>query len=65
MDMKIIKLDGSKYPYKSKKKRIYNKWVKKHIVQSVKLTNVVPNKVDMCQDENGAMTINVNLNYTK
>jgi hypothetical protein len=65
MDMNIIELDGSKYPYKSKKKRIYKKWVKKHIVKSVKLTNVVPNKVDMHQDENGAMTISVGMNYTK
>jgi hypothetical protein len=65
MDMNIIELDGSKYPYKSKKKRIYKKWVKKHIVKSVKLTNVVPNKVDMHQDENGVMTISVGMNYIK
>lgn len=65
MDAKIVKLDGSKYPYKSKKKRIYKKWEKKHIIESYKLTNVVPNKVDMQQREDGSIVMNVNLNCDK
>ena len=65
MDAKIIKLDGQHYPYKKKKKRIYKKWEKKHIIESYKLTNVVPNNVNMHQDVDGSIIMDVNLNYNK
>lgn len=59
MNIQIIKLDGSKYPYKSKKKRIYNKWVKKHTIQSWVAENAVPTSVGMHRDINGSMVVNI------
>ena len=58
MDIKVVKTDGSHYPYKSKKKRIYKKWLKKHIVSSCVFSNVTPNKVTMNEGKDG-VTIDV------
>ena len=44
MNIDVAKTDESHYPYKSKKKRIYNKLLK-HIVSSHTVFNVIPNKV--------------------
>ena len=55
MDVKVVQLDGSKYPYKSKKKRIYNKWLKKHIIATYKMTNVTPNKITMKTNHEGTI----------
>lgn len=65
MNVKVIQLDGSKYPYKSKKKRIYNKWVKKHTLQSVIYNNVVPTGIGMHQNKDGAMIVDVNCKSMK
>ena len=65
MNVKVIQLDGSKYPYKSKKKRIYNKWVKKHTLQTVTYNNVVPTGISMHQNEDGAMVVNVDCEFMK
>ena len=65
MNIQIVKLDGSKYPYKSKKKRIYNKWVKKHTIQSWTAENVVPTSIGMHQDENGSMIVNFDYSCKK
>ncbi len=61
MDLKVVKLDGH-YPYKSKKKRIYKKWLKKHIISSCVFSNVTPNKVTMNEGKDG-ITINATFNY--
>ena len=59
MDIKVVKTDGSHYQYKSKKKRIYKKWLKKHIVSSCIFSNVTPNKVTMNEGKDG-VTIDAN-----
>ena len=53
MDIKVVKTDGTHYPYKSKKKRIYKKWLKKHIVNSCIFSNATVNKVTMKEDKDG------------
>lgn len=46
-----------------RKKRIYNKWAKKHTLQTVTYNNVVPTGISMHQDKDGAMIVNVDCEY--
>lgn len=70
MDIHLYKLK-EKYPYKSKKKRIYKKWLKKNIVCKAvykevtidSVTNVFKNKEDATDKSHYEVNVNINCTF--
>lgn len=69
-DIKLIILDGSKYPYKSKKKRLVKKWTKQHTKEIRTFKNCRITSTDIEQSSqtlssnSDSANININIEFT-